>query len=239
MKDWRTSEKIAFGLVAFCVVGFIALVFSIETSLVNALDESVMRRLRSGDDLDTLIGPHWLHECARDFTALGGYAVLLTLTLLVYGFLRLEKRRAAGLFIVATIVSGYVVSMVLKETIGRPRPEIVKHLSHADSGIGGPSFPSGHSTMSTVVYVTMALMLSGLSSHKRVKVFLLVAPLAIAFVVGASRVMMGVHYPTDVLGGWMVGLAWAVGAWLLMRLRRRHKSLQDQATSESELSTRW
>lgn len=239
MKDWRRSEKIGLGVVVFCLVGFIALVFSIETSFVLALDESVIRMLRSGEHLEKLVGPRWLQECARDYTALGGYAVLLMLTLLVYGFLRLEQRRSAGLFIVATVVSGYIMGMVLKETIGRPRPEIVPHLSGVDSGIGGPSFPSGHSTMSTVVYVTMALMLSQLSSHKRVKVFLLVAPLAIAFVVGASRVMMGVHYPTDVLGGWMVGLAWAVGAWLLMRLRRRHKSLQDQATSESELITRW
>lgn len=239
MAAWRTSEKVVLSIVVGCVLGLITLAFLIETSVTQSLDETIIRMLRRDDDLQSLIGPKWFQESARDYTALGGYSVLLTLTALVYAFLRLEGRKHTALFIVVVVVSGYLMSMVLKDAIDRPRPQVVPHLSRADSGIGGPSFPSGHSTMSTVVYVTLALMLSELSSRRRVKAFLLTAPLAIAFAVGASRVMMGVHYPTDVLGGWFAGLGWALGAWLILRHWRRRQASLHHATSESELSTRW
>lgn len=217
---WPLIDRIVLSVVICCALLFVFLAFAIGSPFVQGLDESLIRALRNDDATQSPRWPAWFQEVARDYTALGGYAVLMTLTFLVWAFLRLEGRRQRARFAVIVTVSGYIMSMLLKELIDRPRPDVVSHLSHVD-GIGKESFPSGHSTMSTVVYVTLALMLSELSARKRVKAFLFVAPMSIAFAVGISRVMMGVHYPTDVIAGWACGLSWALGAWLLLRRWRR------------------
>lgn len=217
---WPLTDRIVAGVVGLCVLVVLALSLAIGSPPVQALDEALIRALRTDDAALNPRWPAWFQEVARDYTALGGYAVLSTLTFLVWAFLRLEGRRQKARFAVLVTISGYVMNMVLKDLINRPRPNIVPHLAHVD-GIGRESFPSGHSTMSTIVYVTLALMLSELSARKRVKAFLLIAPLSIAFAVGVSRVMMGVHYPTDVIAGWASGLSWSLGAWLLLRRWRR------------------
>jgi len=217
---WPLTDRIVLGVVIAGVIIFVGLAGAIGSPLVQSFDESLIRALRTDDAAQSPRWPAWFQEVARDYTALGGYAVLSTLTFLVWAFLRLEGRRQRARFAVVVTILGYLMSMLLKELINRPRPDIVPHLSHVD-GIGKESFPSGHSTMSTVVYVTLALMLSELSARKRVKAFLIVAPLSIAVAVGISRVMMGVHYPTDVIAGWACGLSWALGAWLMLRRWRR------------------
>ena len=217
LAHWPRTDKLLLALVLAGIVALVALLFLIGQPSIQSLDETIVRMLRTTESASEAIGPKWFLESARDYTALGGYSVLMLLTSLVWLFLRLEQRRTKARFVLAVILSGYVMSMALKEAVGRARPSVVPHLSHVERGSGSHSFPSGHSTMSTVVYVTLALMLSELSSRRLVRAFLIVAPLSIAAAVGASRVLMGVHYPTDVLAGWAVGLSWSLGAWLIVR----------------------
>ena len=108
----------------------------------------------------------------------------------------------------------YTAGMSLKVLFGRPRPSVVTHLSHVSS----LSFPSVHSMMSAVVFITIGLLLSEMTTDRRVRVLLLAAPLCLTLLVGFSRVCMGVHYPTDVLAGWGVGLGWT---WTAFQLRHR------------------
>jgi len=213
---WRWTERLGLAMVILTasVFGILTLLVSSETT--QAFDDSVIRALREPGDRGLPIGPRWFIELARDFTALGGYGVLVTLTILVTTFLLLEEKRLRARFVGLTIGSGYVLSMALKHLVGRPRPDIVPWLSFPHSS----SFPSGHSMMSAIVYLTMGLMLSELASHRRVKVFLAVSPLIIAAAVGFSRVYMGVHYVTDVAAGWSAGICWALLCWLIVRRRR-------------------
>ncbi len=217
---WPLTDRIVLGVVIAGIVVFVALACAIGSPLIQSIDEAVIRALRTDDEALGPRWPAWFQEVARDYTALGGYAVLMTLTFLVWAFLRLEGRHQRARFAIVVVISGYLMSMLLKGLISRPRPDIVPHLAHVDH-IGKQSFPSGHSTMSTIVYLTLALMLSELSSRRRVKAFLIVAPITVAVAVGISRVMMGVHYPTDVIAGWACGLSWSLGAWLVLRRWRR------------------
>lgn len=217
---WRWTEKLS---LCTCVTGisiFGVLVLMIASPATQEFDESVIRQMRSPGDLSRPIGPHWLAESMRDWTALGGYSVLLTITVLVSLFLVLERQNPHARVILATVVTGFLLTLLLKAIVSRPRPDIVPHYSYVDS----PSFPSGHSMMSAIVYLTLGLMLADLASRRHVKVFLVVAAIVISGTVGFSRIFMGVHYPTDVLAGWWAGTSWALASWLIVR-RRRAKSL--------------
>lgn len=210
---WQRSEIIALVIVALTIAVFFSLMCLISQPQIQEFDDSVITALRDPHDLSIPIGPDWVKELARDYTALGGYGVLSTLTALIAIFLKLEGKHRRAWFAITVVVVGYLVAMGLKAVIDRPRPEIVPHLSHFHSA----SFPSGHSMMSAVVYVTFSLMLADLTSRTRVGWLLIIAPLSISTAVGFSRVYMGVHYPTDVVAGWCAGISWSLGCWLVAR----------------------
>src|SRR5690606_18660861 len=137
------------------------------------------------------IGPPWMSEVGRDFTALGGYAVLILVTTSVLIFLWLDRRYYAMAFVTVATFGGFLLTFALKNIFDRPRPELVPHLSHVSSA----SFPSGHSMMSAVIYLTLGALLSTQFAARRIKAFFLVMPLFVTLLVGCSRVYMGVHYP--------------------------------------------
>jgi undecaprenyl-diphosphatase len=182
------------------------------------IDERLVLALRRANDLSQPIGPQWLAELGRDITALGGAAILTGLTLAVAGFLWLRKMYGAMWLVLASTCGGIVVSTILKNAFDRPRPDIVPHLSHVHTS----SFPSGHAMLSATVFLTLGTLLGRFATELRLKAYFLLIAVLLTLAVGASRVYMGVHYPTDVLAGWCAGLAWALVCWLVARnLQRR------------------
>jgi undecaprenyl-diphosphatase len=181
-------------------------------------DETLIRLLRQPGDPARPVGPGWLVEAALEVTALGSTMVLLLVLLAVLGYLALEKRwRELGL-VFAAAAGGAALSSGLKLLIGRPRPAVLIPLIHPDS----PSFPSGHSMLAAAVYLTLGALLARFVRRRRVKAFFLATAMILVFLIGVTRVYLGVHYPSDVLGGWSAGLAWALVCWLVaLALQRR------------------
>lgn len=184
----------------------------------QSLDEHIIRLMRRLDQPERMIGPPAFEEAMRDFTALGGYAVLLTTTVCFATFARAELGREMFRFFVVTVVTGFLWGVVIKEVVQRDRPQIVPHLSHVS---GSTSFPSSHAMMSIVVYVTIGLLLAQLSRSPALRHLLIALPFGVSLLVGVSRVCMGVHFPSDVLAGWTFGLLWV---WVMFALRGRRLS---------------
>ncbi len=200
------------------VWGFMELTTMVMEGGRPKFDETLLLALREPGRPTVPLGPVWLPQVMLDLTALGGAAVLTLLSLSVTGFLLLEGKGRIALLVVASVAGGLLISSVLKRGFQRPRPEIVPHLTHETT----TSFPSGHSMLSAVTYLTLGTLLARHYRDHRLKIFFLSAAAIIAFLVGLSRIYLGVHYPSDVLAGWCAGTAWAlfcdlVACWLQRR----------------------
>jgi undecaprenyl-diphosphatase len=215
IKDWWGEREPLVLLVAFLVIAgtwaFIAIADDVSDGDTHQFDIWVVRSLRRADDPSVPIGPLWLQEMGRDATALGGVGWLVAFTLAVAGYLLLVDKSHMATMLLLSSSSGTALAFALKSWFSRPRPDIVPHLSHVESS----SFPSAHSMLSAVVYITLGVLVASVVARRRLKAYILTLSLLLTFVVGLSRVYLGVHYPTDVLAGWMAGLAWALLCWLI------------------------
>ncbi len=196
---------------------FLQLADEVLEGETHAADEAILLALRNPQDVSDPLGPLWLEEMIRDFSALGGVGVLTLLTLAVSGYLIVMGKRRAALAVLVAVGGGILLSTLAKAGFDRPRPDLVPHGSHVSTA----SFPSGHSMMAAVVYLTLAAMLVRIQPNWRGKGYILASAVIVVVLVGGSRVYLGVHWPTDVLAGWAAGACWAIGCWLVtLRLQR-------------------
>ena len=219
MKFWQRLRKLERRELTWLFVGlgacvlllmFLVLAGEVTEGDTQALDTKILLALRSADDPSKPIGPAWLEESVIDLTALGGSTVLTLVVLVVVGFLLLQTRYRTALFVAATALSGEAVNAALKSAFNRPRPSVVPHLRTVFS----TSFPSGHAMESAIVYLTLGAMLMRVAESRVTKLYCLAVAMMLTVLAGVSRVYLGVHYPTDVLGGWIVGFALASICWL-------------------------
>ena len=190
---------------------FLSLASEVAEGETHQFDIAILRALRTPADPSKLIGPAWLEGSLIDVTALGSSTVLGVVILAVVGFLLLQERYQTAGFVGITALSGMLVSTVLKDTFNRPRPSVVPHLRDVVS----TSFPSGHAMQSAIVYLTIGAVLMRAADRRATKLYCLGLAMLLTLLVGISRVSLGVHYPTDVIGGWIIGFVWASMCWLI------------------------
>ncbi|HEX6402353.1 MAG TPA: phosphatase PAP2 family protein [Pseudonocardiaceae bacterium] len=163
---------------------------------------------------DVLTQP-WLLTAAKTATATGSPVVVDAVAAVVVVLLLVLRWWRAAVVIAAARVGELVCESAVKAFVARPRPALVDPVAHAS----GYSFPSGHAGGSAAVYGALALLgVAGVARWAR-----LVLVTGAALLVGAvavSRVLLGVHYPSDVAAGVALGLAWVSAAALLARLPR-------------------
>ncbi len=189
----------------------------------QTFDQKLLLAMRNPADLSP-IGSLAIRDAARDVTALGGVTVLTILTLVTGGFLFFDGKKHMAWFVYGSVAGGTIVDMILKSLFHRPRPELVPHAAYVST----TSFPSGHSMLSAATYLTLGALLARSQPRKRLKAYFLLLAALLTFMVGISRVYLGVHWPTDVLAGWTAGATWAILCWLVAR------RLQSSHTIEQE-----
>lgn len=216
VESFMTFEPLGlllFACLAGSLLAFLSLTGEVLEGETHAFDEKILLSLRQPGDLGSPIGPYWLTHAVDDITALGGTTVLALMTILSVIYLLLARQRAIALFMFLSIIGGWLAGNVLKLGVARPRPDIVPHLVE----VHDLSFPSGHAMLSAVTYLTIGALLSRAQQYRSTRIFLIAAAIFLTFIIGLSRVYLGVHYPTDVLGGWCAGATWAAGCWIIAR----------------------
>jgi undecaprenyl-diphosphatase len=201
----------AIALAAASLVLFGQLTDEVLEGETHAFDETVLLALRSATDPSDPIGPAWLEEQIRDVTALGSLGVLTLVSLAAVGFLILQGKRRTAVLVVAAVGGGMLVSTLTKLGFDRPRPDLVPHATQVYTA----SFPSGHAMMAAITYLTLGALLARVQPRLRLKLYLIGLAATLTVLVGLSRVYLGVHWPTDVLAGWTLGAAWALGCWAI------------------------
>ncbi|MEQ8662845.1 MAG: phosphatase PAP2 family protein [Gammaproteobacteria bacterium] len=200
----------------------------------HALDRALILALRNPADPGDPVGPGWVEELGRDVTALGGVGVLTYVTLAVVVYLVLQRQRRAALYVAAAIALGMLISFALKTGFDRPRPELVPH----GSLVYTSSFPSGHSMMAALVYLTLGVLLARLQPRRQLKAYVIGLAVLTALAVGISRVYLGVHWPTDVVAGWVAGAVWAMTCWTVALWLQRRRAVEPTARDHDAAATR-
>ena len=201
----KIKHYIALGVLAALLTGFGIVADEVSEGETLKFDNAILMALRVPGDPASPIGPSWLPEAARDVTALGSFSVLTILVVGVAVFLTLVGNRRTALFLSVSVLGGTIVSTVLKMLFDRPRPDLT-----GVAKVFTASFPSGHATISAVVYLTLGAILAEIAATRRLTIFFFFAAAFLTIIVGLSRIYLGVHFPTDVVAGWSIGSAWAL-----------------------------
>lgn len=222
MRDFKfaTAPILLIALVGAGVYTFLAVADEVRENELHRFDEALLLLLRDPADLARPLGPDWFRQTVVEITTLGGYPVLVTLVAAVSGFLLVYRKFGPAIFMLASIITGTLASHFLKIAYDRPRPDIVDHLVQTHTA----SFPSGHATMSAVVYLTLATMIIRLIDDAAVRIYVIAMAVFLTFAVGMSRIYLGVHWPSDVIAGWALGVTWACLSWLVVTLLRKRRS---------------
>jgi undecaprenyl-diphosphatase len=223
VRDFVFAEQallLGIGLSAALVFAFLQIADEVSGGATHEIDIAILEMFRAPGDPSQMIGPFWFHEAVRDVTALGSFSVLTLMVSSVVIYLLLTRRAGAAILVAGAVISGSLLTDLLKDFFARPRPEfsaVAQELS--------ASFPSGHSMISAVTYLTLGSLLARLSNRRREKVFFFGVAIVLTALVGISRVLLGVHYPSDVVAGWALGAAWALAATTLAAMLRRRGAI--------------
>ena len=174
--------------------GFAAVWLAMLLLGAGPADQAILLRLYAGDQ-------PWLALAALGFTYLGNWPTVIVVTLLGAIWLLYCGRRRAALLLLVASFSGRVLVILEKAYFARLRPE--ENLRLAE--VHYQSFPSGHAANSMIVYLGLALLAADDPEHRRGAV---AAALLLTFLIGLSRPMLGVHWPSDVVAGWSFGALW-------------------------------
>jgi undecaprenyl-diphosphatase len=189
------TVSLAVGIAA--VVAFAALAGIVSGGATQALDESALRwfEARRSPALD---------EIMIEITTLGNGVVLIMLVFTASVFLWLTSHRWSVYLLIAGMIGGKLLNTFLKTSFDRTRPGVVEWLYDATS----PSFPSGHAMGAFITYGTVAYLVGRIGPTARLRHATWFIATLIILAVGISRIYLGVHYPSDVLAGFLAGLAW-------------------------------
>jgi undecaprenyl-diphosphatase len=216
---------VAVALVAGCAWLFVELADEVLEGETRSFDRAVLLALRNAADPVQPWGPGWVAEMARDFTALGGFGVLTLLTAAAIGYLVLQRKRHAAILVLVAVAGGQLVSLALKAGFDRARPDLVPHGTLVHTA----SFPSGHAVMAAVTYLTLGALLARVHAQVAVKLYLLGMAVLLTALVGVTRVYLGVHWPTDVAAGWVLGAGWALLSSVVMQWLQRRGEVEPPA----------
>lgn len=199
----RRNGRAAAALCA-AVLTFLATTLIVHSGTAETLERDILLAMRVSGDPGRPLGPRWMQDAVRDLTAIGSHTVLTIVIVTAVGWIGAAGAWPRAWRLTAFAAAAYVANGIGKFVFARPRPDVVPPLVETFTD----SFPSGHTFMTAVILASIAMALTeGESSSRRH--YLVAVGAVLAVLIGISRIYLGVHWPTDVLAGWALGVAWA------------------------------
>lgn len=197
---------IGFTLSFVALLGFLTLAQLVGGSAIERFDVGVLRWLRAHR-------APWLDGVALIGTALGSGVAVYVVLVIAGGLLWRSRHHLSALLLLLTLVGGRALIGLLKAFYDRPRPGLygaeIQALGMRFDYPESASFPSGHAITAVVVFGTLAYLVARLERTRRLRRITLGVALLLIAVIGFSRLYFAVHYPSDVLAGFLAGLLWA------------------------------
>lgn len=198
----------------------------VDSSIANDLNAAV-------HDRDGVVG------FLKFLSLLGGPPLLTALVVPATAYVLWRGQPRLAIFLVVTSLGGGIVDTIVKVLVDRPRPLV----DHAIATAHGKSFPSGHAMSSTVVYGALLVVFLPAIYRQHRRIFV-AAIIVIVAAVGSSRLLLGVHFVSDVIGGYVLGLAWLAGSvavfetWRVERGQRATEPLEEGVEPEAGAALR-
>ena len=189
----QLNHKIGYGIYFLILIAFIVLAIRVRSGATLALDEATLKMINqwSSQGFDRTI---------LFLTTLAGPILATTIGVLLFAFFLVQKKKLNSLYVVLTMLGTFLINTGLKLYFGRTRPALWPALVEE----GSHSFPSGHSMISMAIALTLVIIFYN-SKYKKVTIIL---GFLYVIIIGFTRLYLGVHYPSDVLGGWMASFLW-------------------------------
>lgn len=219
LAKWTIDKKVVVTalIIAATLFVFVELSGEVAEGETLGIDNFLLTLFREAGKPDRLIGPGWMLTTVQDISSLGGVSVTVLISTLVGLYFLLRKQWHLIAFYVSSVTGGTIAMVLLKSLFNRPRPTIVPHLSP----VSMESYPSGHSMMSAIVYLTLGAILARSTKSLPMRMYYLGSACILTLITGISRIMLGVHYPSDVLAGWCAGIIWAGSSYLVAQFLQR------------------
>lgn len=196
------TKMLIFPMVGALVFWILSLLMGFSET-VNEFDRSVMQWLYADPQAEPL-GMRDLRHNARDLTALGSPFLLLAMFLFGLIWLIGHRDKFGAIFLSIVGIGGTLLSFGLKAVYGRERPPFTETYIMESS----PSFPSGHSLLTAALLPAIAIIFLRQERVPKIHRMFVTLGILLAIIVGLTRIVLGAHYPTDVLAGWAVGFGW-------------------------------
>ncbi|MBC7788528.1 MAG: phosphatase PAP2 family protein [Anaerolineae bacterium] len=185
-------------LATACTVLFVALAGRVRSGTTQAFDEGVL----------SWMAAHriwWLERSLLEITALGTGLVVMAIVTVAALFLYLTEHRYSSFLLLVATGGGIILNNILKLSYDRPRPQVFEWVT----SVASSSFPSGHAMSAAIVYSTVAYLAARLQKRRWARITTMLISFLIIILICVSRLYLGVHYPSDVIAGVVIGLAWA------------------------------
>ena len=213
LQENQLNRKIGYGIYFLILIAFIVLAIRVRSGATLALDEATLKMINqwSSQGFDRTI---------LFLTTLAGPILATTIGVLLFVFFLVQKKKLNSLYVVLTMLGTFLINTGLKLYFGRTRPALWPALVEE----GSHSFPSGHSMISMAIALTVVILFYN-SKFRRT---IIVLGIVYVTIIGFTRLYLGVHYPSDVLGGWMASILWVS---LVTKLMLRNKTFRQNILS--------
>lgn len=211
------TEIRAVTVILFCLIAAALLALGVVRGWVEPLDRWGFEAIRTIGPYGAADAPLWVRETVRDVTAIGGAFPLTVAVIATGAYLVVSGRLGLAWLLGLSATFATLANMLLKASFDRLRPEPEGQMVH----VYNASFPSGHALLSASIILMLGGLLSVAAKQRPQKRVILGTAAALCVAIGLSRIWLGVHWPTDVLAGWLIGAAWAAATLVLAKRIRR------------------